>query len=232
MSLSSIEELELAKILVESEKNSKSFIDARNRLVLAYNSLVYKVASNMPYKYDDLIQNGQMGLLKAASTFDYRLGKTFIEYAASIIHYEMIDGYYAEKFIRIPNNCRSDFNKIVRFMQDYELKYHQEADELIISKGLGFNIKYVRLLLNLPTYIVYSKDDYFDIKDDKDNNIYLLLHKLSLLNQRELKIITEYYGLNGTKRMTFKQIGQALNISGEAVRKIHDNAILKMKRND
>jgi len=226
-------ERELSEIMCsgnvsEEQKNSiyQELIDGNLRFVIT----VAKQYQNQGMDLDDLIAEGNVGLLKAIQNFDWTKKLRFISYAVWWIKQSIFQSLNEHsRTIRLPVN-------IVQEMQK-EKKNFKPINEF------EFNDKFA----NLPTTSSYNKineegDEYIssladtngempdDPFDTKVQLIAKLMTMLDILDSRERGIISEYFGLSG-KPKTLEEIGSGLNLTKERVRQIKEKALSKL-RND
>lgn len=224
------EEKRLGMILLNNNIDSLEFINARNRLVEANMRLVFRIALRLAKtKSIDAIQDGNMGLIKAATYFDYRKGR-FSTYASCYIKNAIIDGFNKNKFIHIPQKIKADINKILSYERNYLMNYGQAPTEENIAKDLKISVDYINFIKILPNCIILFNDDECDMPIEINENIFPHVDDLMILDDREKLIIKKYYGIDEEEK-SFKEIANLMNLSSEGVRQIHNRAIKKLKEN-
>lgn len=241
------EEVELAKRIKMGDS------EALNKLVKANLRFVISVAKqyqNQGIPLQDLITEGNIGLIKAAQRFDETKGFKFISYAVWWIRQSILQAIAEQsRIVRLPLNRISHISKVNRVISkieqenEREMDIHEIAIECDISpeevmEAMMFNVKYSSL--DAP---VSSSDDsatLLDLLSDEDNpspdNI---LDKESLkmdlqrviktLQPREAEVITAAYGLNGAPPLSLDELAKQFHLTKERVRQIKDKAILKLK---
>lgn len=231
-----------------------SWLKARQQLASANSKLVMFIANQ--YKggfldFDDLVQEGQTGLLKAVDRFDYRLGFQFSTYAGYWIRQAISRSLSrCERVVRVPCGQVATVNKVYR-----------ARDEIIAKTGKEPSVKdladYTQLSDNeINTILAISQSAIsMEISDDEENafapidfleqqvfthpfkmiaasNLEELLGKaIGALSPREAKVICSHFGVDSDKEMTLQEIGTELNLTRERVRQIQAIALDKIKLN-
>ena len=247
--LSPDEEASLAKKM----KKGDSF--ARERLVLGNLRFVVSVAKqyqNHGLTLGDLINEGNMGLLKAAACFDETKGFKFISYAVWWIRQSILQAIAENaRLIRLPLNKISTINKVNRFYTELEQKYQREptAEEIaekmdISSEDVRENLKIAvkPISMDAPLNNEEESVSLYDVYIPTDNALGLpetalnndslkkdIERSLSVLSDREATILNMYYGLNGYSPMSLEEIGINLGLTSERVRQVKNKSIRKLK---
>ncbi|MCM1031814.1 MAG: sigma-70 family RNA polymerase sigma factor [Oscillibacter sp.] len=247
--LSPDEEASLAKKM----KKGDSF--ARERLVLGNLRFVVSVAKqyqNHGLTLGDLINEGNMGLLKAAACFDETKGFKFISYAVWWIRQSILQAIAENaRLIRLPLNKISTINKVNRFYTELEQKYQREPTAEEIAEKMDISSEDVRENLKIAVkpvsmdaplnneeesvslYDVYiPTDNALGLPETALNNDSLkkdIERSLSVLSDREATILNMYYGLNGYSPMSLEEIGINLGLTSERVRQVKNKSIRKLK---
>jgi len=241
------EEVDLAKRIHKGD-----FI-ARDRLINA--NLRFVVSVSKQYQHQglslpDMINEGNLGLIKAAERFDETRGFKFISYAVWWIRQSILQALAEQaRIVRLPLNRIVHLNKLKRTITVLEQKFEREPTILEISQELELAPEdVVKAIRNSGRYVSMdaplSMDEGGNMYDvllsedksspDKD----LLLDSLSKeieralcsLPLREAEIIRLYYGLNGKHSNTLEEISEQFNITRERVRQLKEKAINRLKR--
>jgi RNA polymerase primary sigma factor len=240
------EEVELArKIKYGDEKALNVLVKANLRFVVS----VSKQYQNQGLSLPDLINEGNLGLIKAAQRFDETRGFKFISYAVWWIRQSILQALAEQaRIVRLPLNKIGYINKINRTFSVLEQKYEREPTVLEIAQTLELAPKDVKESLKTSGRHV-SMDA--PISPDEEGNMYDVLladdipspdrelvneslrkeieRALSTLTYREANIVRLYFGLNGKHPHTLEEIGEAFNLTRERVRQIKEKAIKRLK---
>ncbi len=250
------EEIGLFKLISEArnsedEKTIRSGIESRNRLIEANLRLVVSVAKKYIYHHNslmDLIQEGNLGLMKAVDRFEVERGFKFSTYATWWIK-QSISRFISNhsKTIRIPVYVYDALAKIRKIKRDYLEKYGKEPDIETISNNSGITESTLRIIslymdeiVSLDETIGVSNTTLIEsIKDAKnlnpeENNEKIELDEyvneiLEVLDDREKDIIKMRFGINCEEK-TLVEIGQVFGITRERVRQIEIRAIKKLHK--
>jgi len=244
--LTSEDEYKLAKAKCTGDANSKEkLINANLRLVVK----IAKNYTNLEPSLIDLIQEGNLGLIRAAEKFDYKMGCRFSTYASYWIkHY--INRFIAKRSrtIRIPIRKGDLFKKIKRAKESLTSDLGKEPSFRDIAELLGIDENTVSGIMEVfqPTVsLEYPLNDeefnlYEIVSDEKyqspDTAIYKkdlreeLENAMNSLMENEKKILRMRYGFDGDRQFTLKDVGIAFGISAETVRQIEARAITKIKQ--
>ena len=240
------EEVDLARRI------HKGDLYARDRLINA--NLRFVVSVSKQYQHQglslpDMINEGNLGLIKAAERFDETRGFKFISYAVWWIRQSILQALAEQsRIVRLPLNRIWHINKMKRTITVLEQKYEREPTTLEISQALELAPADVKeAIKNAEWYI--SMDAPF-VKDEEGNMYDVLLSEdasrpdkelltdslrkeieraLNTLAQREADIIRLYYGLTGKHTHTLEEIGKKYNLTRERVRQIKERAIKRLK---
>jgi RNA polymerase primary sigma factor len=182
---------------------------ARNELLEANLKFVFDVAkrySGRGVPMGDLISEGNIGLIKAIEKFDESNDVKFISYAVWWIRHSMLDAIQKRKLtesVELESGVSND-NVFASKLSD------EEDDE---SDG----------------YSIYQFEDDSDISERMSKQNALINKMFCSLNQREMKVINHYFGIDDNKKMNLIEIGDELGITSERVRQIKNSAIRKMR---
>ena len=228
---------------------------ALNELVNGNLRFVVSVAKqyqNQGLCLSDLINEGNLGLIKAAKRFDETRGFKFISYAVWWIRQGIIQAIAENsRIVRLPLNKIAILGKIKRSTVFFEQKYNRPPSAREISDIIDVPIKEVEVCLNNYKHSV-SMDT--PLSEETDLNLHdliktdeldppdasLLINSLKIdleatinsLSEREAEVIKRYYGVGGESSMTLHEIGQLFNLTRERVRQIRELAIRKLKKTE
>jgi len=236
---------------VLSRRIKEGDLDALEELVSSNLRFVVSVAKqyqNQGLPLSDLINEGNLGLIRAAKKFDETKGFKFISYAVWWIRQAMMQAIIEQsRIIRVPINKVGTFSKINRAFQSFEQEYQREPsiDELAEMVGMSKEDINDYFRSNAPMLSTDAKVNgegtFVEILSNRDemspedsmikksvegevNN--MLCH----LNERESEIISSYFGLNGKDPMTLEEIGQRFGLTRERVRQIKERCMQKLKQ--
>ena len=193
----------------------------------------------------DLISSGNLGLIQSIEKFDPDKGYHFISYAVWYIRREIMKSIYnTGRTIRYPITYISIITKVKKIYNDFISKNQREPTEEELIKLSNITQKqYDSVILNksycqsLDTPITEDgKSSIEDIIPEEVNPLSDLftkesiLNSLKVLNPREYKVITEYYGLNGNYEKTIKEIAKEMNLGDERIRQIRKEAVKKLNK--
>jgi RNA polymerase primary sigma factor len=240
------EEVDLARRI------HKGDLYARDRLINA--NLRFVVSVSKQYQHQglslpDMINEGNLGLIKAAERFDETRGFKFISYAVWWIRQSILQALAEQsRIVRLPLNRIWHINKMKRITTVLEQKYEREPTTLEISQALELAPADVKEAIKNAEW--YISMDAPLVKDEEGNMYDVLLSKdasrpdkelltdslrkeieraLNTLAQREADIIRLYYGLTGKHTHTLEEIGKKYNLTRERVRQIKERAIKRLK---
>lgn len=243
------EEIEIAKRIKNGDENAKNeLIEANTRLVIS----IAKRYVNRGVPLQDLIQEGNLGLIRAAEKFDYKLGNKFSTYATWWIRQAITKAIADQaRNIRIPLHVIDILNKISRTKNEFiqEKGYEPTAEEIYLKLNKTIPIEKIdaALLLDKDTISLESSvgdnqdaelGDFIEDKTDNSpidftskNDLNLLIKDaLCALDEREKDVIKLRYGLDDEEEHTLAEIGKKYNISRERVRQIETKALFKLRK--
>jgi len=244
--LSAEEEIELAKRVEEGDE------DAKNRLYEANLRLVVSIAKHYVGKgmqFLDLIQEGNLGLLKVVDKFDYRKGCKFSTYATWWIR-QSITRAIADQSntIRIPVHMNENINKLKRTSRELAQRLGKDPTSEQIAEELGMPVAKVREIMkysqdtvSLESPVGEEEDSHIGdfIKDESspspsDSAAQTLLHEqlmevLKTLTDREQRVLKLRFGLEDGRQRTLEEVGREFNVTRERIRQIEAKAIRKLK---
>jgi RNA polymerase primary sigma factor len=244
--LNADEEVLLAKIIrLGVNKALERLINAILRFVVS----VSKQYQNQGLSLPDLINEGNLGLIKAAQRFDETRGFKFISYAVWWIRQSILQALAEQaRIVRLPLNKIGSINKVNNAFARLEQDFQREPTADEIAKVLEIAPKEVKEALKVSSRHV-SMDA--PLKKDEDNTLYDVLlsndslspdthllddslrqeidRSLATLSTRESDIIKLYYGLSGEPPYSLEEIGKLFNLTRERVRQIKEKAIKRLK---
>lgn len=247
--LSFEDEKRLGKIIregkgIQTEVAKRKLIQANLRLVVS----IAKKYVGQGVLFMDLVQEGSLGLIRAAEKYDYTKDFKFSTYATWWIKQTIIRAISNNsRTIRIPVHMADKIRKFKKISAELSFKFNREASDKEIADIMGINVKKIQgikraiikepVSLDTPVTEDLSIQDY--IPDDSYNSPEEQTHKkalndgvddlLNFLDEREKKIITYRFGINGEQTKTLEQLGQLMGFSKERIRQLEDGAIRKLR---
>jgi len=239
-------EVELAKRIKKGDKAAlNKLIKSNLRFVVS----VSKQYQNQGLGLPDLINEGNLGLIKAAQRFDETRGFKFISYAVWWIRQSILQALAEQaRIVRLPLNRIGSINKVSKVFSVLEQKYeraptHEEiARELDIAPSdvrdsMDSSNRHVSIDAPIQTGESGSLEDMLISSDlpSPDRNLISdslsteIERSLATLTPREAEIIKLYYGLNGVQPHTLEEIGEVFYLTRERVRQIKEKAIKRLK---
>jgi RNA polymerase primary sigma factor len=230
------------------QKATELLVTSNLRFVVS----VAKQYQNQGLSLGDLINEGNLGLIKAVELFDETRGFKFISYAVWWIRQSILQSLAEQaRIVRLPLNKISTINKINKTFIQLEQDYQREPTAKEISEILNIQHIFVEETLNSKNHHV-SMDAPIAEEEYSENNLYDLLttneipdpdsslidsslkreieRTLGTLKEREAEILRYTFGLNGFPTHTLEEIGKRLDITHERVRQIKEKALKKLKK--
>ena len=244
--LSSDEETELAKRMAEGDTKAKNRLSEANlRLVVS----IAKKYVGRGMQFLDLIQEGNLGLLKAVEKFDYTKGFKFSTYATWWIRQAITRAIADQaRTIRIPVHMVETINKLIRVSRQLLQELGREPSPEEIAAEMNMPVERVREILkisqepvSLETPIGEEEDSHLGdfIQDDNvpvpaDAAAFTLLKEqleevLGTLTEREQKVLTLRFGLEDGRARTLEEVGKEFNVTRERIRQIEAKALRKLR---
>ena len=247
--LSVTEEKELAILMKNGDEEARAKLANSNLRLVVSIAKHYSNRTNKNISFSDLIQEGNIGLIKALDKFDVDMGYKFSTYAKwwimqAIGHY-IVDN---SRTVRLPANIHEQVNRLLRVEADLFVRFDGNYTNDDIAKELEISVDKVLFLkkvselplsLNSPindeddTILMdFVADDYSEFEDSIDNSFLKddILEILDVLSDREKEIIMLRYGLGGNNVMSLTDVGKIYNLTKERVRQIQNKALKKMKK--
>jgi RNA polymerase primary sigma factor len=240
------QEVELAK---QIRDNDQEALDTLVRSNLRFVVSVAKKYQNQGVSLSDLINEGNLGLIRAAHKFDETKGIKFISYAVWWIRQAILQALAEQsRIVRVPLNRAGTLHRIGKRASALLQELGREATHAEIADGMDLteeevaktmSISQTHLSLDAPMtpgednrLLDYLPDTMNPTPDEQtfDKALTESIHEaLAGLKEREAKILRLYFGLDGSEPMTLEQIGAVLNITRERVRQIKEKALSRLR---
>lgn len=211
---------------------------------------VAKQYQNQGFPLSDLINEGNIGLIKAAKRFDASKGFKFISYAVWWIRQSIMQAIIDKsRLIRLPLNKSSAFNKINKASAEFEQKHQRRPNimELESITGIESNaiisilnnsLKHVSMDAPVGDHDEFSLSDVLEDKSIVNADIILAQQSLkselngilASISDREREILSCYFGLNGENRMTLAEIGEKFGLTRERVRQLKEKSLRRLRK--
>lgn len=241
------EEVRLTQRIKEGDQRAlDKMVKANLRFVVS----VAKQYQNQGLSLGDLINEGNVGLVKAATRFDETRGFKFISYAVWWIRQAVMQALAEQsRVVRIPLNRVGSLNKLNRTFAALEQKYQRDPSPEELAEVMEIAPEDVRdtyqigsrqVSIHAP-FIQGEENGLLDVLEDdlEETPDSGLMHSslkndvqrsLSTLSKRESDVILRYYGLNGHPAMTLEEIGEHFNLTRERVRQIREKGIRRLRQ--
>ncbi|MBR9919435.1 MAG: RNA polymerase sigma factor RpoD/SigA [Bacteroidetes bacterium] len=242
------EEAEMARRIREGDQEALDRLTQGNlRFVVS----VAKQYQNQGLSLSDLINEGNVGLMKAAKRFDETKGFKFISYAVWWIRQSILQAIVEySRIVRLPLNKVGSYNKINEAYLTFVQEFEREPTHDELAEALGIPVREVSNMLkgnnrHLSVDAPMGGDDgnstMLDlISGDEELSPDLTLMEqslkeevqqgLSILSPREVEVLSAYYGLNAQKSLTLEEIGDMYGLTRERVRQIKERAIRRLRK--
>jgi RNA polymerase primary sigma factor len=241
------QEIELAKRIKKSDRLAmEMLIKANLRFVVS----VAKQYQNQGLSLGDLINEGNLGLIKAAQKFDETRGFKFISYAVWWIRQSIMQAISEQsRIVRLPLNRIGSLSKIGKAYRDLEQEFERKPTTSELAHILDMSPEEVAFALQISGHHV-SMDAPFGGDDDKNSLIDVLPNDeqpspdltlmkeslksevedvLSTLTEREAEVLRLYFGLDSGQSATLEEIGDRFNLTRERVRQIKEKALRSLR---
>jgi len=243
------EEIELAKKIKASGPGSQLALEKLTKANLRFVVSVAKQYQNQGLSLGDLINEGNLGLIKAAKRFDETRGFKFISYAVWWIRQSILQALAEQsRIVRLPLNRVGALNKIGKKFSELEQSYEREPSASELAEELDMTLFEVADTLKISGRHI-SVDAPFAqgednrlldvIQDDRqphpDNTLMTeslrveVRRALATLSEREAEVIRLYFGLDREHSLTLEEIGEKFNLTRERVRQIKEKAIRRLR---
>jgi len=241
------EEVELAqKIKAGDERALEKLTKANLRFVVS----VSKQYQNQGLTLPDLINEGNLGLIKAAKRFDETRGFKFISYAVWWIRQSILQALAEQsRIVRLPLNKIGSINKINKAYAVLEQKFERPPTPEEIADMVELSITEVKQSLkntgrhvSMDAPLIEGEDsNLYDVMGSEDSpnpDAQLMLESLreeirralDTLTPREADVVSSYFGLNAGHAMTLEEIGEKFDLTRERVRQIKEKAVRRLKQ--
>lgn len=246
--LNADDETRLAKLIKQGDTEA---LDTLTKCNLRFVVSVAKQYQNQGLSLSDLINEGNLGLMKAAKRFDETKGFKFISYAVWWIRQSILQAIVEySRLVRLPLNKVGQYNKvneaITYFTQEFEREPSiEELADLLdmttneISTVLKGSVRHLSVDApisdndeNSTLLDIISMDDSMgpDLKLMEESLKREVHSGLSMLSPREVDVLVAYYGLNGLNARTLEEIGELYGLTRERVRQIKERALRRLRR--
>lgn len=242
------QEIELA---VRMKKGDHAAMEQLTKANLRFVVSVAKQYQNQGLSLGDLINEGNLGLIKAARRFDETRGFKFISYAVWWIRQSILQALAEQsRIVRLPLNRVGAINKIGRAYSSLKQEFEREPSAEEIAEALEMDVEEISDTLRISSkqvsvdapFVSGEENSLLDVIEDiqqpsPDTELISESLKeeiksvLSILPEREAEVIKLYFGLEGEYAMTLEEIGEKFNLTRERVRQIKEKAIRKLRHN-
>ena len=240
------EEIELA---IRIKKNDQRALEKLVKANLRFVVSVAKQYQNQGLSLGDLINEGNLGLIKAAKRFDETRGFKFISYAVWWIRQSILQALAEQsRIVRLPLNRVGALNKIGKAYSNLEQEFEREPNAEEIAQELNMDINEISDTLKVAGKAVSmdapisqgEENRLLDVLESTeqpspDSNLITeslkkeIQRALSTLSEREAEVIQLYFGLNRDSALTLEEIGEKFNLTRERVRQIKEKAIRRLR---
>lgn len=240
------DEIQLA---IRIRKGDRSAFEQLTKANLRFVVSVAKQYQNQGLSLGDLINEGNLGLIKAAKRFDETRGFKFISYAVWWIRQSILQALAEQsRIVRLPLNRVGALNKIGKAYSNLEQEFEREPNAAELAKALEMDINEVSEALKISgrhvsmdaPFTQGEENRLLDVieNDELPSPDHFLMSEslkveinriLSTLTDREAEVIKLYFGLNKEHSLTLEEIGERFNLTRERVRQIKEKAIRRLR---
>jgi len=244
--LTAEEEIALA---VQIKSGESSALEKLTKANLRFVVSVAKQYQNQGLSLGDLINEGNLGLIKAAKRFDETRGFKFISYAVWWIRQSILQALAEQsRIVRLPLNRIGALNKIGKAYSNLEQEFEREPNASELANELDMDVTEVSDTLKISGRHVSmdapfshgEENSLLDVMENEDqpspDNTLIseslkveIERALSTLSEREMEVIRLYYGINKEHSLTLEEIGEKFNLTRERVRQIKEKAIRRLR---
>ena len=243
------EEVELAQAIKRGDRKA---LEKLTRANLRFVVSVAKQYQNQGLSLPDLINEGNLGLIKAAEKFDETRGFKFISYAVWWIRQSILQALAEQsRIVRLPLNQVGTLNKIIKAQQKFEQENERRPSSAELAKELDIaedkiadTMKVSGRHISVDAPFVEGEDNsLLDVlvTEDTPNTDKSLINEslsveieraLSTLTEREAEIVKLFFGIAGCQEMTLEEIGDKFGLTRERVRQIKEKAIRRLRQSN
>ncbi len=231
-------------------KGNQAALDHLVKANLRFVVSVAKQYANQGLSLEDLINEGNLGLIKAAHRFDEKRGYKFISYAVWWIRQAMLQALAEHsRIVRLPLNRAGTLYRIGKTSRQLDQELGRKPTAQEIASKLNLSVTEVEDTMKIANTHVSLDDPYSNDKDDNalvdyltdedqvstDEGTYThaltddMEKALNMLTEREKLILSMYFGLNGEDPLTLEDIGKELKLTRERIRQIKEKAIQRLR---
>lgn len=239
---------EEVKLAVLIKKGDQRALDKLTKANLRFVVSVAKQYQNQGLTLPDLINEGNLGLIKAAGRFDQTRGFKFISYAVWWIRQSILQALAEQgRLVRLPQNKIGTYNKANKAYMAFEQEHEREPSteelaellemsETEINNIFQSNTRHTSLDAPVHEAEDVAMGDLLQGGDDTDEDVMHdslrneIRRVLKSLSPREAEIVNAYFGLDGENGVTIEQIGQKYDLTKERIRQIKERAIKRLQK--
>ncbi|MBC6993232.1 RNA polymerase sigma factor RpoD/SigA [Neolewinella lacunae] len=241
-----------AQLAVRIREGDQAALERLTKANLRFVVSVAKQYQNQGLSLADLINEGNVGLIKAAKRFDETRGFKFISYAVWWIRQSIMQAIVEySRLVRMPNNKAAGYNKVSEAIASFQQKYEREPEPEELAEMLNVTLADVERALSgrmrhlsfdapvagddseitMLDTLASDGQNHPDVKIMHESLSKEVLANLSLLAPRERTVLACYFGLDGETQLNLEEIGERFDLTRERVRQIKERAIRRLRRN-